>query len=923
MQQQVFAARTPPYCLAVCRTAPVPLAAAPPIARQLWAGHRKVGGEIRSTVSLTVLTTMPSHASEHAALSASLELQTLPPQQTAIVPPTADAALIRRFIDAYREHGYRRARLDPLAQVPLPEVPELRPAYHGLDPVQKRAPDRASLPTATSVRELESQLRHLYCGAIGLDCTGVRSKQRRTWLFARMESDLQQPPCTPSQKRALLRRLLAAQMWEHHVASRFEHAKRFSLEGCESLVPLLDALVEHAGRHGARQVFLGMPHRGRLNALVNVLGFDPATVLARLDPDSDVARTQRDLPYHLGGTAQRQTAHGEVALRMAHNPSHLQSVFPVVSGMARAYQDEHPNTPCLPVVVHGDAAFAGQGVVMETLNLTRKHGYTLGGTVHVIVNNQVGFTTPNRMDIRAHAYCTDVARMIDAPVLHVNADHPEDVVRAACIALDYRMEHGTDIVIDLIGYRRLGHSEHDEPALTQASLQAAIAAHASVTEQYHAASGEACALAELRAEALRHLQARPAPVGLPDAGYASAAGTRSPLPPLSLTRLRELTATLTTPPEGVLLHDIVRKLIGRWRAAVTHDDNTLDWSVAETLAYATLLEAGHGVRLSGMDVGRGTFMHRHAVWHAQGHASRPADTYVPLQHVAQGQGAIDVVNSPLAEEAVLGFEYGYSVQTQTRLTLWEAQFGDFVNEAQVIIDQYIASGEYKWGYRSALAVLLPHGHEGVGPEHSSGYLGRFLQLCAGQNLRVVVPSTSGQWFHLLREQATAGEPKPLVVMAPKTQLYQDARSHSAIHTLTSSAFVPVLPDRGALDATAVTRAVLCSGKFFYELLTRRDAAQRRDTALIRIEQLYPFPTEALAAALAAFPKLAEVVWAQEEDMNQGAWHFVRDDLQACLPAACRLTSVCRIATASGAHASIRGHQEEQRRLVAAALGERH
>jgi 2-oxoglutarate dehydrogenase E1 component len=773
------------------------------------------------------------------------------------------------------------------------------------------------------VQALEWQLRRAYCGAIGLDCTGVRSKQRRAWLFARMESDLQQPPCAPHQKRALLRRLLAAEMWERHVASQFEHAKRFSLEGCESLVPLLDTLIEAAAQHGARQVFLGLPHRGRLNALVNVMGFDAATLLACLDPDSETARTQRDLPYHLGGTARRQTAQGEVTLFLAHNPSHLQSVFPVVSGMARAYQDEHRDAPCLPIVVHGDAAFAGQGVVMETLNLTRKHGYTLGGTVHVIVNNQVGFTTPNRMDIRGNAYCTDVARMIDAPVLHVNADHPEEVLRAAVIALDYRMEHGADIVIDLIGYRRLGHSEHDVPALTQPSLQAIIAAHPTVTELYHATSAEASPLADLRADAVRHLQARPAPAGLPAASPASAAGTRGLLPPLSLAHLRALTATLTTPPDDVLLHDVVRKLTERWRAAVASDSNTVDWCLAETLAYASLLEAGHGVRISGMDVGRGTFLHRHAVWHVQEPASGHVDTYVPLQHVAPGQGAFDVVNSPLAEEAVLGFEYGYSVQTTTRLTLWEAQFGDFVNEAQVIIDQYIASGEYKWGYQSALAVLLPHGHEGVGPEHSSGYLGRFLQLCTEQNLRVVVPSTSGQWFHLLREQATAPEPKPLVVMSPKSQLYDNPRSHAVLRVLTDAAFLPVLPDPGVADAGAVTRAVLCSGKFFYELQAQRDASGRGDTALIRIEQLYPFPAAELAAALAAFPNLAKVVWAQEEDKNQGAWHFVRDDLQACLPTGCRLTPVCRSATASGAHASLRRHQEEQRRLVTAALGDRH
>ncbi|ANH35504.1 2-oxoglutarate dehydrogenase E1 component [Ralstonia pseudosolanacearum] len=827
---------------------------------------------------------------------------------------------ITRLIDAYRGLGYRRVRLDPLSRAPLPEVPELRLRFHGLDPAHRRESAGAVLPTATTMQELEWQLKRVYCGSIGLDCSGVRKRQRRTWLYARMEAELTAPPLAPDRKRWLLGRLAAAEMWERLAADRFAHAKRFSLEGCESLVPLLETLFDEAGSCGVRQVFLGLPHRGRLNALVNVMDFDAQDMLDRLDPDSEVAIAQRDLPYHLGGLAKRTTDAGELTLVLAPNPSHLQSVYPVVCGMARGHLDEHPDTPCLPVMVHGDAAFAGQGVVMETLNLTRRSGYTAGGVVHVIVNNQIGFTTPNVMDVRANDYCTDVTRMVDAPVLHVNADDPEAVLRAARIALEYRMEHGADIVIDLLGYRRLGHSEHDLTAVTQPALHAAIASHPTVTEQYHAAVAESTRLVDLREDALRQLLAGSA-VATSRAGAAAVVnGTRHRLQPLSLQRLQALTQTLTTLPEGVVLHDRVRDLCECWRAALADGQHTVDWRMAENLAHATLLEDGHGIRLSGMDVGRGTFMHRHAVWHSQATLPGEGRQHVPLQHVAQRQGAFDIVNSPLTEEAALGFEYGYSVQTRTRLTLWEAQFGDFVNGAQVFVDQYIASGEYKWGCQSALTMLLPHGHEGVGPEHSSGFLGRFLQLCADENLRVVVPSTSGQWFHLLREQATLAAPKPLVVMSPKSELHGNGRSHSRAQDLVDGAFMPVLADTGVAEPNAVTRVVLCSGKFFYELLAQREHDARTDVALIRVEQLYPFPAQALMAALAAFPNLREIVWAQEEDVNQGAWRFVRDELEACLPPGRRLASVCRHATPSGAHASVRAHQVEQRRVAAAVFG---
>ncbi|MCM2494745.1 2-oxoglutarate dehydrogenase E1 component [Burkholderia glumae] len=833
---------------------------------------------------------------------------------------SAKPLLIGRFVDAHRHAGYRVADIDPLRTVAPARIPELDPGFHGLSPDEPLDAPLVGFETARTVGELERQLKQRYCGAVALDCSGVRDETRRRWLFGRLESAASNRAPAPEQQQAVLAQLLAAESWERIVAGRFAGAKRFSLEGCESLIPLLAAVIDTAARHRVGRLFLGMPHRGRLNALVNVMGMSATQILARLDPDSALAATQADLPYHLGGIARRRAPHGEITVQLAHNPSHLQSVYPVVVGMARAYQDAHGAAACLPVVVHGDAAFAGQGVVTETLNLARNAGYSPAGTLHVIVNNQIGFTTPNRMNAEAHTYCTDVARSVDAPVLRVNADRPDEVLRAVAIAFDYRTAFHADIVIDLIGYRRLGHSEHDIPALTQPMLQAAIDAHPGVAELYHASLDGVPPLDALR-EAAEHALLHDEASHDDDAGAAAAA--IRPLHALSLARLRGLTAELTRVPPGARLHEFVAGLIDRWRDAAAGKTDRVDWSFAESLAYASLLDDGFGVRLSGMDVGRGTFMHRHAVWHLQDGGADAGSLHTPLGAIAADHHVrFDIVNSPLTEEAVLGFEYGYSVATRDALTIWEAQFGDFVNGAQVFVDQYLAAGEQKWGYRSRLTVLLPHGHEGVGPEHSSGYLGRFLQLCADENLRVVCPSTSAQWFHLLRQQAAARQPKPLVVMSPKSQLYGNARSHSSLTELLDGTFATVIADPSVSDAARVRKVVLSSGKFHYALQEARDAAGDASVALVRVEQLYPFPQLELACALAAFGNLETVVWAQEEDVNQGAWRFVRDELEAVLPAGCRLSAVCRTLTASGAHASVRAHQAEQQRLVARALGPR-
>jgi 2-oxoglutarate dehydrogenase E1 component len=831
---------------------------------------------------------------------------------------------IQALVDAYRAHGYRGACADPLHLAPLAPIPELTLEFHGLTSQQVLQPYAAGFPEAFTAGALKQQLSSVYCGTLSLDCSGVRSDERRRWLHARMEASLRASPLGEDRRRALLRRLIDAQSWEHRVAQSLPHAKRFSLEGCESLIPLLDALVEQGARHGVDQVFIGMPHRGRLNVLVNVMGMDAQTMLARLDDESAVAMAQRDLAYHLGTSVRRRFSGRDVGLTLAHNPSHLQSVHPVVSGMVRAYRDEHPGSPCMALMVHGDAAFAGQGIVSETLNLTRHAGYSVGGTVHVIVNNQIGFTTLNTMAPHEHRYCTDVARIVDAPVLRVNADDPEAVLRAAAIAVEYRAAHAADIVIDLVGYRRLGHSEHDIPSIAQPALQARVAEQSSVVHRYHARIKEPESLDALYARALRAPSSAAAETA--SSGPLPLPGTSEkrsvPREPVSVQRLRALGAVLTTAPGHMKLHERLEAQLGRWREALQGGVSGIDWCLAENLAHAVVLDDGGGVRISGMDVGRGTFMHRHAVWRSQSPDEDGAASYVPLRHLSPQQGPIDIIDSPLTEEAVLGFEYGYSVQSRTRLPIWEAQYGDFANGAQVFIDQYIASGEYKWGYRSALTVLLPHGHEGVGPEHSSGYLSRFLQLCAGENLRVVMPSTSSQWFHLLREQACAEAPRPLIVMSPKAQLYAHSGSHAPLQAFVASSFASVIDDPGMADRAAcerVTRVVLCSGKLFYELLADREEYGAGTTALLRVEQLYPFPEQAIAAALSRYPNLETIVWAQEEEKNHGAWHFVREPLESILPAHCRLACVCRDATPSGAHASMQLHRQAQQRLRAAAL----
>jgi 2-oxoglutarate dehydrogenase E1 component len=834
------------------------------------------------------------------------------------------------FIDAHRRLGDRYAQVDPLALSRPPDRTALDPQAFGLHPGDWLNAAGTPLWSARTVADLDHCLKTTYCGTLALDASAVREDERREWLYQRMEAA---PPIPQGhqERLELLEHLIRAQTWEEHVALHFPHGKRFSLEGCESLIPLLHALCEGAAGQGVQRILMGMPHRGRVNVMINLLGLPPAQVLDFFDSRSPNPERHTDLVYHLGGERLLQTAQGSLHLTLAHNPSHLQSVHPVLLGMARAQQDalgEDGIHRVLPLMLHGDAAFAGQGVVMESLMLSTKPGYRVGGTVHLIINNQVGFTEPNPMHRWPPQTCTDVTRMVDAPVLRVNADDPEQALRAAAIALDWRARYQSDVVIDLIGYRRLGHSESDVPALTRPRVHAMTQRHATVADQY---------AARLKAEGVvadedmdSHIARRrwKAHQAFSDPHLPEWRVKEVPLPvevagtPLSEERLRHLVAAMTRLPERFVPHVIVQTLIEHWRQAVAADGprKRADWALAESLAFATLLTEGVPIRVSGMDVRRGTFLHRQAVWISQGEDQPPYE-FTPLHQLGPDAARFEIYNSPLSEEAVLGFEYGYSVQRPQGLTVWEAQFGDFVNGAQVFLDQYISSGEDKWGYRSALALLLPHGHEGVGPDHSSAYLSRFLQLCGGDNLRVAFPSTAAQWFHLLRLQGLSPRRKPLVVMSPKATLYQQQASHSDLADWVHGRFHPVLDDPQVENPAQVERLLMCSGKVFYDLDKARHAVTRADLAVLRLEWLYPFPAEEMAAVLAHYPAAVELTWVQEEHRNQGGWSFVREQVEALLPPRMRLRCVARPTTASGATSSHAVHQEEQRALVARALGE--
>lgn len=911
---------------------------------------------------------------------------------------------VAALIDTFRWHGHRFAQLDPLGWSGDAELPTLEQFGLGDDTVLSH--DALPVLGAVRARELHERLTAWYCGTVALDVTAVRDAQRREWLQQRMETagpasgaDLPvgakgtHADQRPALDEALLHRLAQVEGWERFLSRRYPHGKRFSLEGHEALIPLLEAVLARAASQGLSRCVMGMPHRGRVNVLVNLLGHPADEIMDFFEPQPAHPQRQKDLVYHLGGRYEVKTPHGAMAVTLASNPSHLQSVYPVVVGMARGSNLQHgagrslaastalsagrlPAQRCLPVVMHGDAAFAGQGVVMETLALGLKTGYEVGGVIHIIINNQLGFTEPNRMDQQQSRFCTDVTRTVDAPVLRVSASDPEAVLRVAAMAVDYRARFGTDVVIDLVGFRRLGHSEHDEPMLTAPRLYAQMPQQPGVATRYArtlvARGGltEASAHAALQALELFDPAVLRAPGRRVDGARASTVseesssfmrGDEDTQPqeaaaeigsgPLSLAgipmpwclpapqaaapagtmpdadALRWVLANLADVPTGFEPHPSLARLAVRWQRLAVGErtpqgrPETIDWCTAESIAHALTLSAGVPLRLSGLDVQRGTFMHRHAVWHNQS-ATAPA-TWMPLSHFT-ARAPLEVHNSILSEEAVLGFEYGHSVAAPSAMTVWEAQFGDFVNGAQVFLDQYLSCGEEKWGDASGLTVLLPHGYEGVGPEHSNAFLTRILLLCGADNLRVAMPSTAAQWALLLVQQAMDPVRKPLVVMTPKAVLLGEARSYTTLQALAGARFQPVIDDDEAVRSQ-VQRVLVCSGKVYYDLLSARASLpvdEARQIALVRVERLYPFPSDELADVLKGYPSATSLVWVQEETRNQGAWPVVRDELQALVTGPMRLSEVSRPVTAAGATASAVVHAQQQTELVERALVER-
>ena len=861
---------------------------------------------------------------------------TSPPQRVSADEDFAAAA--RALVGGYRLHGYRRASINPLEKGPSNlRIAELDATTYGLasDESVRYWVHLAGDSHHLTLSELLRYVQDSYCGPISLQTAHVRSVEQRQWLYARMEARIRWSRSDNRDSVRILATLAAAEAFEQFHRAHYGRYKQFSMEGSESLAVLLRAVVENAAQHGVEDMVLGMPHRGRLNLLLNVLDVPAKQLMSLFSTNPDPGLVAQDLKDHAGLSRQIGTVNGDIRVLLAHNPSHLESVSPVVCGMARALQDRKTggsSKQVMPVLVHGDASFTAQGVVTETLNLSQTRGYGVGGTLHLILNNQIGSTVSHPKDARSTLHGADIARAIDAPIVHVNADDPDAVVFAAKLATDYRMRFGADIVVDHVGYRRHGHFAADDPTMTRPAMQRRIRGHPSVVDLYaekriaqgQAGDGELERLKTVAVAAMTDAQPVDAAiastcVASDNAGPATHGKTAlSTTVPVS--HLRTILQRLATAPRGFVPHDSIAKMLEDWQAIAREHDRPVDWRLAENLAYGSLLANGFNVRLSGLDVGRGTFFHRQHVWHDQAAATDWQNLHVPLRHVADAQGSFSIFESPLSEEAVLGFEYGYTLQCGRDVVVWEAQFGDFVNNAQVIIDQYIATGELKWGYKSGLVVLLPHGHEGGGAEHSCAFLGRFLQLCAEDNMQVAMPSTAAQLYHLLRRQALTDNRKPLIVMTPKMWLHGNQASYSRLRDLAQDEFHSLLGEHGDINHAGVVRTIVTSGKLYYDLVTARSKAGVRSLPILRVEQLYPFPEDSLRDALARFPLLREVVWAQEEAKNHGAWHLIRDQLEAALPPRASLIYAGRPAAAATAVCNAARHASEQHELVSDALG---
>ncbi|MCL1045802.1 2-oxoglutarate dehydrogenase E1 component [Shewanella electrodiphila] len=866
----------------------------------------------------------------------SLALESRAKGASRVTDPELDAKQVKvlQLINAHRFRGHQNANLDPLGLWQREAVQELNPAFHGLDAEDMlREFNTGSFAFGSDTLKLADivhALKSTYCGSIGAEYMHITDTDEKRWIQQRLEPSLGKANYDNSTKKRILEGLNAAEGMEKYLGAKFPGAKRFSLEGGDALVPMMREILYRAGEAGTKEIVVGMAHRGRLNVLVNVLGKRPAELFDEFAGKHDEIQGSGDVKYHQGFSSDFETPGGNVHLALAFNPSHLEIVNPVVIGSVRARQDRRGCTDGLqvmPITIHGDSAITGQGIVQETFNMSQARGFKVGGSIRIVINNQVGFTTSNHEDVRSTEYCTDIAKMVQAPIFHVNADDPEAVAFISQLAVDYRNEFKRDVVIDLVCYRRHGHNEADEPSATQPLMYAKIKKHPTprkiyadrLIEESSISADDVTGLVNTYRDSLDAgdcvvKEWRPMTLHTVDwTPYLNREWDESYQASMKLERLNNLAQKIVDIPESHKLQSRVAKIY-KDRVSMANGEKPLDWGFAETLAYASILEDNKRVRITGQDSGRGTFFHRHAVLHNQNDGT----TYLPLRNVADEQGEIDIIDSVLSEASVLAFEYGYATAEPGGLTIWEAQFGDFVNCAQVVIDQFLSSGEQKWGRLCGLTMLLPHGYEGQGPEHSSARLERFLQLCANHNMQVCVPSTPAQVYHMLRRQVVRPMRRPLVVMSPKS-LLRHPLAVSSLDELANGGFQSVIGELDALDASKVDRVVFCSGKVYFELLDKRRKQEIENVAILRVEQLYPFPQEEMQAALAEYQHVKDFVWCQEEPQNQGAWYCSQHHFWAAIPAGAQLTYAGREASAAPACGYPALHARQQEELINSAL----
>ncbi|MCS4532818.1 2-oxoglutarate dehydrogenase E1 component [Neisseria montereyensis] len=851
---------------------------------------------------------------------------------------------VLRLISAYRIQGVGAAQLDPLKRMPPRNIDALDPQFHGLDASDMAVQfsigegDFANSGKLT-LADIISRLKQTYCGHIGIEYMHIANTEERRWIRDYFERTLSTPKFNTDEKRYILKQLTAAETLERYLHTKYVGQKRFSVEGGESSIAGLNYLVQNAAKDGIEEVIIGMAHRGRLNVLVNTLGKQPSDLFAEFEGRAAATLPSGDVKYHMGFSSDVATPDGAIHVTLAFNPSHLEIVNPVVEGSTRAKQrrrGDNGQQQVLPVLIHGDSAFIGLGVNQATFNLSKTRGYTTGGTVHIVINNQIGFTTSDSRDVRSTVYCTDIAKMVDAPIFHVNGDDPEAVCFVVKAALDYRKTFHKDVVIDLVCYRKLGHNEGDDPTLTQPMMYKSVAKHPGTRALYAeqlvnegvVKADEADGLIQAYRDALdkgEHVEQ----TRLTDyeskhrvdwSKYQGQDWREQVESGLSTADIQRLADKFTSVPEGFTLHNTAKRVLEA-RKAMAAGTQPIDWGMAETLAYAALVTNGTGVRISGEDSGRGTFSHRHAVLHDQKRERSDDGAYVPLRNMSENQASFLVIDSILNEEAVMAYEYGYACSAPDKLTIWEAQFGDFANGAQVVIDQFISSGETKWGRLCGLTSILPHGYDGQGPEHSSARLERWLQLCSEQNMQIVMPSEASQIFHILRRQALRSYRKPLVIFLSK-RLLRFKDSMSALEDFTEgSTFRPVIPDTvKRTNGKSVKRVILCAGQVYYDLAAgRAERKLEKEVAIVRVEQMYPFPYDEVQAELAKYPNAREVMWAQEEPRNQGAFYQLRHRIEKILGDKQKLSYAGRPASASPAVGYLSKHVAQLKQLVEDAM----